>query len=39
MIFDMSLKARTGETKRIDVKMIIAPNELKNGARSRRRKR
>jgi len=30
---------RDGETKRIDVKMSIAPNELKNGARSRKRKR
>jgi hypothetical protein len=31
--------ARSGETKRIDVKMIIALNELKNGARPRKRKR
>ena len=31
--------ARTGETKRIDVKMIIALNELSNGARPRKRKR
>jgi hypothetical protein len=30
---------RTGETKRIDVKMIVALNELKNGARPRKRKR
>lgn len=30
---------RDGGTKRIDVKMIIALNELKNGARPRRRKR
>jgi hypothetical protein len=29
----------SGETKRIDVKMIIALNELKNGARPRKRKR
>lgn len=28
-----------GSTKRIDVKMIIAVNELKNGARPRKRKR
>jgi hypothetical protein len=31
--------ARTGETMRIDVKMIIALNELGNGARPRKRKR
>jgi hypothetical protein len=31
--------ARSGETKRIDVKMIIALNELSNGARPRKRKR
>jgi len=31
--------ARTGETKRIDVKMIIALNELSNGSRPRKRKR
>jgi hypothetical protein len=30
---------RDGETKRIDVKMIIALNELKDGAGRRRRKR
>jgi hypothetical protein len=30
---------RDGGTKRIDVKMIIALNELKNGARPRKRKR
>jgi hypothetical protein len=30
---------RDGATKRIDVKMIIALNELKNGARPRKRKR
>jgi hypothetical protein len=30
---------RNGGTKRIDVKMIIALNELKNGARPRKRKR
>jgi hypothetical protein len=30
---------RTGETKRIDVKMIVALHELKNGARPRKRKR
>ncbi len=30
---------RDGATKRIDVKLIIALNELKNGARPRRRKR
>ena len=29
---------RNGETKRIDVKMITAHNEVKNGARSRKRK-
>jgi hypothetical protein len=31
--------AKDGSTKRIDVKMIIALNELSNGARSRKRKR
>ena len=31
--------ARTGETKRIDVTMIVALNELTNSARSRKRKR
>ncbi len=30
---------RNGGTKRIDVKMIVALNELKNGARPRKRKR
>jgi hypothetical protein len=30
---------RDGGTKRIDVKMIVAINELKNGARPRKRKR
>jgi len=30
---------RDGGTKRIDVKMIIALNELKNGAAPRKRKR
>lgn len=30
---------RTGETQRIDAKMIIAVNEVKNGARPRKRKR
>jgi hypothetical protein len=30
---------RDGGTKRIDVKMIVALNELRNGARPRRRKR
>jgi hypothetical protein len=30
---------RDGSTKRIDVKMIIALNELKNGSRPRKRKR
>ncbi len=30
---------RDGSTKRIDVKMIIALNELKNGASPRKRKR
>jgi hypothetical protein len=30
---------RDGATKRIDVKLIVALNELKNGARPRRRKR
>jgi hypothetical protein len=30
---------RDGSTKRIDVKLIVALNELKNGARPRRRKR
>ncbi len=28
---------RSGETKRIDVKLIVALNELKNGARRRKR--
>jgi hypothetical protein len=28
---------RYGETKRIDVKMIITPNELKTGTRQRKR--
>jgi hypothetical protein len=31
--------AREGGTKRMDVRMIIAINELKNGARPRKRKR
>ena len=31
--------ANDGSTKRIDVQMIIALNELSNGARSRKRKR
>jgi hypothetical protein len=30
---------RDGETKRIDVKMIITRDELKNGTRPRKRKR
>lgn len=30
---------RDGGTKRIDVKMIVALNESRNGARSRKRKR
>jgi hypothetical protein len=30
---------RDGATRRIDVKMIFTLNELKNGARPRRRKR
>jgi len=30
---------RSGGTQRVDVKMIIALNELKNGARPRKRKR
>ena len=28
-----------GSTKRIDVKMIVAPNEMANGARTRKPKR
>ena len=31
--------ARGGGTKRIDAKMIVVINELKNGARPRKRKR
>ncbi len=30
---------RDGSTKRIDIKLIIALNDLENGARPRRRKR
>ncbi len=30
---------RDGGTKRIDAKMIVALNELKNGSRPRKRKR
>jgi hypothetical protein len=30
---------RSGDTKRLDVKMIIALTELENGARPRKRKR
>jgi hypothetical protein len=30
---------KDGSTKRIDVKMIVALNELSNGVRSRKRKR
>ena len=30
--------ARNGSTKRIDVKMIVALNEMANGSRTRKRK-
>ena len=32
------LHARNGSTKRIDVKMIVALNEMANGSRTRKRK-